>query len=121
MSGFHAYTFNAAGLHPDTAYNNQNLSNAAHLIDVYKVDYDIFTWVQENAMAALFLFELISVPDAIGTEHWIDGLYDLEYNGALLNGPPLFAGETPSSLYFRYLCHLMDQVIYGMEKEIFNQ
>ncbi len=68
VSGFHAYTFNAAGLHPDTV-GGMNLANAASLIDAYKVDYDILTWVQESTVAVMFLYGLVDIPNAIGTSH----------------------------------------------------
>ncbi len=41
MSGFHAYTFNAAGLYQGTVANHPNLAIANQLIDSYKVDWDI--------------------------------------------------------------------------------
>ncbi|MDR3111458.1 MAG: hypothetical protein LBU65_17440 [Planctomycetaceae bacterium] len=45
-SGFHAYTFNASGLHPATVFNSSNLANANSLITSYKMDWDILSWGQ---------------------------------------------------------------------------
>ncbi len=69
MSGFHAYTFNAAGLHPGTVYNSPHLPNAAQLIDSYRVDYDILSWGQWVPGWLNYVF---------GTPHTIDSEYDAE-------------------------------------------
>ncbi len=126
MSGFHAYTFNAAGLHQGTVYNNINLANAAQLIDSYRVDYDILSWGQWIPGWLNYVF-VTPIPAAIGTTHTIDSEYDAEMvvsitvtvGSAVVQLYPLTALGGLSVVAEGILCHLMDQVIYGMENEIF--
>ncbi len=125
VSGFHAYTFNAAGLHHDTVDNHPNLANANQLIDSYRVDYDILSWGQWISSWLYYMFDII--PSAIGTPITIDSEYDYEMftSGFQVIQGMISQNDSRSAIaaanIFRYgvLCHSTDQVIYGMEKRIF--
>jgi len=128
-SGFHAYTFNAAGLHPNTVKDYPvNYANAASLVTVYQVDWDILSWGQYVASWPMWLFGVNHVPEAVGTKVPIDSEYDWEMFVGVTLGPllcpltgPIVGGGVTlgTMLYSGIMCHLMDQVIYGMEKRIF--
>jgi len=137
-SGFHAYTFNAAGLHPLTVsgLDNNNLSNANSLVTSYKVDWDILSWGQYVGGWLNYAFDGTVVPTAIGTSVTIDSEYDLVVGLGLTGGvatvlsslmtgpfslPSLILGSSSLAtlVYAGYECHLMTQVIYGMEQLIF--
>ncbi len=119
MSGFHAYTFNAAGLHEETVAG-MNLGNAGVLIDAFQVDYDILSWGQYHRGWLTWLFGNDNIPQAVGTSHILDSQYDFEIVAHLMLGPFLLDPEALSSLIdVGIACHGMDQVIYGIEKRVF--
>ena len=129
-SGFQAYTFNAAGLHPDTVNNHPNYANATSLITAYQVDWDILSWGQYAGNWAMHLFGVDHIPQAVGTKVPIDSEYDSTIFVNISGGALLFlipgvgpiAGTSQilgTMLYYGTLCHMMDQVIYGMEQMIF--
>lgn len=118
-SGFHAYTFNAAGLHPETVKDYPtNCANAAALVTAYQVDFDILTWGQYDASWNLYLFGSNNIPQAVGTKVSIDSQYDWEVLVSLLFLGPL--GASSMIIYCGYQCHLTPQVLYGMESRIFD-
>jgi len=131
ISGFHAYTFHVAGLHPYTIEyfdsNNINLANANSLVTSYKVDYDILSWGQYVGGWINYVFGGTVIPTAIGTSITIDSQYDLEVAfGLSLIAASWVTGFVPLSyiggtdlVLCGVMCHLMDQVIYGMEQLIF--
>jgi hypothetical protein len=127
ISGFHAYTFNAAGLHQNTVYNNTNLANANSLITSYKVDWDILSWGQYIPGWFNYVFGT-PIPDAIGNSITIDSQYDLlialEIGGTIYvmvtGSVPLSVLGASSIVHTGVLCHGMGQVIYGMEQRIFD-
>jgi hypothetical protein len=126
MSGFHAYTFNAAGLHPNTVCHVDNLARANELITSYKVDYDILSWGQYVPGWINYLFET-PIPAAIGNSITIDSQYDLSIAfgsagivaGWITQLWPLTAIGGTDIVISGIMCHCMGQVIYGMEKLIF--
>jgi hypothetical protein len=126
-SGFHAYTFNAAGLHQNTVYNNTNIANANSLITSYKVDWDILSWGQYVPGWINYVFGT-PIPAAIGTNVTLDSEYDLEIAlgiGGIVAGwvtqlwPLTVIGGT-DIVICGIECHKMGQVIYGMEQIIFD-
>jgi hypothetical protein len=127
MSGFHAYTFNAAGLHPLTVNNLPNLANANSLITSYKVDWDILSWGQYVGGWINYVFGT-SIPAAIGTNVTLDSQYDLEVAWGftstilnLINGNVSLAIVGGLGVILDGIeCHKMGQVIYGMEQIIFD-
>jgi hypothetical protein len=127
MSGFRAYTFNAAGLHPNTVYNNGNLAIADSLITSYKVDWDILSWGQYVSGWFNYVFGSTVIPPAIGHPKNLDSQYDLEMTFGLTalaaswiaNAVPLSYISGAGVVYCGIICHGMGQVIYGMEQQIF--
>jgi len=134
ISGFHAYTFNAAGLHPSTVANHSNYANAASLVTAYQVDWDMLTWGQYVAswwayaaswgqytsIWTAILYQLDAFPrQAVGTPVPLTSEYNVSLFGILSMGPAGLLNSLLDALTAGYKCHLMDQVIYGMEKRIF--
>lgn len=112
VSGFPAYTFNAAGLHEHTLYewdgihlkkdplNNSielyagslaRYNNAWSLIDAYYVDHDILSFVQDEMMMPSELGYA-----AIGTRHEMDGPHDVA--GAVGTLLPEISVANPAAL-----------------------
>ena len=122
-SGFHAYTFNAAGLHPACVTNHPNYGNAAYLATAYQVNWDILTWGQSaaNWIKSLFGIQSDNIPEAVGKKVPLDSEYNLTVfvGGLLAFVPPYVVGDV-IILRAGIKCHLMSQVIYGMEKRIFG-
>jgi len=96
---------------------NINLANANSLVTSYKVDYDILSWSQYVASWPMWLFGLDHVPEAVGTKVLIDSEYDAMVFAGLSLGPFNIVG-LGTILYSGVQCHLMDQVVYGMEQRI---
>ncbi len=119
VSGFHGYTFNAAGLHKDTVAG-MNIGSASYLIDSFYVDYDILTWAQTPSFGMWLVG--FTIPPALGTSHELDSEYDAEMvaaRGGVMG--VLIGAETPATLAIRFWCHLNAQVIYGIEQRVFAQ
>ncbi|MDR0522575.1 MAG: hypothetical protein LBH00_12095, partial [Planctomycetaceae bacterium] len=125
-SGFHAYTFNAAGLHPNTVFNNNNLAIANTLIISYKVDWDILSWGQFLAGWVDYAFGVL--PSAVGSNVELDSEYDLAIDlgltsviaGCIYQNYPQAVLSGLEVVWDGVQCHMMGQVIYGMEKKIFT-
>ena len=102
------------------------LAKANELIDSYKVDYDILSWGQYIPGWINYVFGT-PIPAAIGNSITIDSQYDLEVAFGLTvlvaswiaNAVPLSYISGAGVVYCGVMCHLMDQVIYGMEQRIF--
>jgi hypothetical protein len=129
ISGFHAYTFNAAGLHPNTVFGNaQNLANANLLVTSYKVDYDILSWGQYGTGWIDYIFGTTAIPPAIGYSITIDGEDDIymalnltSFITSWLSGNYLMTSLNGSLIVLNGIeCHKMSQVYYGMEQRIFS-
>ena len=105
---------------------NINLANANSLVTSYKVDYDILSWSQYVAGWLNYVFGT-TIPAAIGTSITIDSQYDLEVTlGLTATVTSWITGNVPLAVISGgtlvldgVMCHLMDQVIYGMEQLIF--
>ena len=97
---------------------NNNYTNAAYLVTVYQVDYDILSWGQYAASWPMWLFGLDHIPEAVGTKVPISSQYGWAVFSALVLGPfsPIIGLGT--ILYSGVQCHMMNQVIYGMEQRI---
>jgi hypothetical protein len=119
VTGIHAYTFNAAGLHIETLYDEgveiyagsvTRYNNASTLIDAHYVDWDVLSFVQDES--------IVFLPSALGSRHEMDGPYDLELSAMLL----LFAVPPPYGVmlgvggggYLMLKSHLADTAIYAL-------
>ncbi|MDR0520496.1 MAG: hypothetical protein LBH00_01445, partial [Planctomycetaceae bacterium] len=128
MSQFHAYTFNASGLHQNTVFYDYHYAAANQLINSYRVDYDILSCLQSIPGWLNQFTGFTAFPAAIGTPIVIDSQYDSIVSATIITTAASFA--TPFAMLYGGIglveifaegvyCHLMDQVIYGMEKRIF--
>jgi len=135
VTGFHALTYNAAGLSTDTLYrrnlagkvleiNGQNIEivpgsiaryqNAAGLIDAYYVDFDALSNFQDFAPG---------IVSALGTRHLMDGPYDRAMGAVAVAsvtasffsvglGGAILANTAGASLMG--LSHVGDAVLHGL-------
>jgi len=133
-SGFTTYTFNSAGLHPNTITGNAPITN-------YKVRQDILSWGQGSADWLRFVLG-DHVPNTPGTTIWIDstmywsmaftqgvtlGSFSIAAVSAVsgqyhITVPAAITGATGAkwALDIGIECHKTPQCIYGMEKHIFG-
>jgi hypothetical protein len=103
------------------------LANAALLVDSYRVDYDILSWGQWIPGWLNYVLGT-PVPDAIGTPITIDSQYDATMTlagittvaGLVFQLYPVAGLGGVAIVGQGVMCHLMDQVIYGMEQRIFD-
>jgi hypothetical protein len=124
VAGIHADTFNAAGLNRETLEDVAEFyvnvlpnfdNNRDTLVDAYFVDWDILSWLQDNAFGLM--------TSAIGERHELDGPVDLEValNGlaTVIGTNPLLWKVTLGTLFYEMaLCHKMHYVHYGL---LFNE
>lgn len=123
-TGLHGYTFNAAGLHPNTVGGGVSIEETAALIKTQAVDGEVLTMVQTNCKAAVpvilggvvsLLGGLVGGATAGAVVGATFGMMAL-YNGAL----PKALGEMsplPSLGGSPIARHGMDQVIAGIETQ----
>ncbi len=114
VSGFNAFTFNAAGLHSNTIANS-NYGSAAisrfnnpTMINAYYSEYDLLSALQDYT----------TLPNAIGTRIELDSEHDFAMVGSSLAGlipaPGLPYAMSANILYAMTLCHNMSQIYFGM-------
>lgn len=137
-SGFRCYTFNSAGVHPDTI---DIPDNADTFVTNYKVDWDILSWGQGSVDWLRFIFG-DNVPNSCGETIWIRSTKDIEMGiatgmrlggfivsalsgvtgqpyGVAIGAVTSLAGHA-IALQIGLECHYRPQCIYGMEKRIFG-
>lgn len=121
VTGQHAWTFNAAGLHPSTLYDwwearypdaaVNYINNDDELVTAYNLDWDILNFLQDKLPVML---------PAIGDRNELDGPYDIEIWTLDLIRWETITNPASIKALIRALpdemldSHSMDQLLYGL-------